>query len=96
MTELKIEQTSRTWKIVLDGFDLTNAVRSFKIEADAMTRRAIVELDLGVDEIEITCLGEGEDTIMVSVPNEDALQAIGWTKIGNRNAYTRPREEPEL
>lgn len=95
MTHLKIEQTGRVWKIELDGVDLSYAVKGLSIDTDAMTRRAEVRLDLGVNEIEISCMGEPDETIMVDVSSAaaDALQAIGWVKTGDRTSYTRPRED---
>lgn len=98
MTHLKVEQTGRVWKIELDGHDLSYAIKGLRIETEAMTRRAEVTLDLGIEEIEISALGERDETFFVRVDRgaEDALQAIGWIKTGDRTTYVRPRAEEDL
>jgi hypothetical protein len=94
--EFKIDQTGSHIKLSLDGLDITNAVRSFEMSADAWNRgRTELRLVLAIDQVEVTALAEQNVTIMVSVtPDaEKALQAIGWVKTSDRLIYTIPRED---
>lgn len=93
--EFKIEQTAGHIKITLDGLDITKAVRGFEFSGDAWNKNTNVRLDLRVDVVEVTALAERDVTIMVSVPPEaeEALQAIGWIKTGERSTYVIPRED---
>lgn len=95
MTDFKITQTQHNIKIELQGLDITNAVRSFEIARDAWGRITTVKLDLAIDSIEVTALGERDVSIMVSIrpEAEEALQALGWIKTSNEYAYTIPRED---
>jgi hypothetical protein len=95
MTDLKITQTGRDIKIEIDGLDISKAVRSFEIEANAWDHRTLVKFDLAIDSIEVTSLAEPDVSIMVSIrpEAEEALQALGWIKTSNTMAYTIPRED---
>lgn len=95
--EVKIERLSRyEWKIQLDGLNIANSVRRFDFEGDANSQTGVLRLELNVDEIEITAMGESDDTIIVNIPRdtERTLQALGWVKTSDRTTYTRPREDP--
>lgn len=92
--EFKIEQTQHNIKITLEGLDITNAVRGFEVSRDAWGKMTNIRLDLCVDQIEVSCLGERDVTVQVNVTPEatEALQALGWVKTDNRY-YTIPRED---
>lgn len=93
--DVKIDQTAGKIKIVIDGLDITDAVRGFTVEKNTWERGTRIHLDLAIDEIEVTALAEQGVTIMVGVSDAaaEALQAIGWIKTSDRTSYTVPREE---
>lgn len=94
--EFKIDQTGSHIKLSLDGLDITKAVRSFEMSADAWNHgRTELRLVLAIDQIEVTALAEPNVTIMVSVTPEaeQALQAIGWVKTSDRHTFVIPRED---
>lgn len=95
---LRIEQGGSEARVWLNGAEITNALRGLTLDMDAMVRRTTVHLNLSVDVIEITALGEQDRTLLVSIPSEaeEALQAIGWIKTSGRTTFTAPREEDDL
>lgn len=91
MTSLKIETTGpRDRRIILDGVDITKAVR--RVEFDADFRTVEIRLHVAVDSIEIDTLGERDMSVMVNIPDDvaDTLQLLGWVK-SDRTTYSVPR-----
>lgn len=81
MSEFRIEQTSMTKRVFLDGEDISNAVREVDINFDARNPTSIT-LHLMVDQVEVTSLGERDITVLVDIPSdvEDVLTYLGWIK----------------
>lgn len=95
---LRIEQGGRHARVWLNGFELTKALRSLTLDMEAHPTHTTVRLEVAVDQVELTALGESDRTLLVSIhPDvEEALQAIGWVKTTERTTYHLPREEVDL
>ncbi len=93
---LRIEQGGSRVKVWLNGQDISGALRGIDLNTSAVPfGRTEVRLDLVVDVIEISALGESDHTVVVRIPPEveSALQALGWVKTSDQNIYTQPRTE---
>lgn len=92
--QIKLDETGHG-SVVLDGTDISNAVRAVEmIRADP--GRSLVVLELVVTEIDVTALASPEAEILVSLTDDviRALTMLGWTPPDDdRRTYYMPRAE---
>jgi len=66
--------------VLIDDRDLSRALRGFTIRCEA-GERPTLDLDFCISEIEVSAMGEAENTVLVNIPDEviSVLLLIGWT-----------------
>lgn len=96
MTEFNLDQTGRHTRLTLEGVDISRAVRGVTINVD-VERVMRIELDLAIDTVEITSLGEQDHTMLVNIPSDvvEVLELLGWVKT-DRRTYRVPRVEGDF
>lgn len=94
MTEFNVDQTGEHIRATLEGVDITSACKEITVTVDPYMKKMRVELDLRIDQVEITSLAESDISVLVNIPDDvvEVLELLGWIKT-DRRTYRIPRTE---